>query len=163
MLHQVHPVGKAPRNVQLHLILGLVRPVPTLALRLPAHGLGDGVFPGQLGNIVPDAVFIQKVLGVEPSGRYLAAQPERDPGIDHRLPLEDIGVVLPRDGDIGEYLKIGLPADAGAGLAASIGLGFQSANIFAFFKMEVVALAVPQHLHIHVFRGILGGAGAKTV
>ena len=93
----------------------------------------------------------------------LIPQQEFHAGVDHRLPLEDIGVVLPRDGDIGEYLKIGLPADAGAGLAASIGLGFQSADIFAFFKMKVVALAVPQHLHIHVFRGILGGAGTQTI
>ena len=29
--------------------------------------------------------------------------------------------------------------------------------------MEVVALAVPQHLHIHVFRGILGGAGTQAI
>ena len=53
--------------------------------------------------------------------------------------------------------------DTGAGLAAGVGFGPQPTDVLAFFKMKIIAFAIPQHLYIHVFRRILRGAGTKAI
>ena len=163
VLHQVHPVGKAPGDVQLHLVFGLVRPVPALALRLPAHGPGDGVVPGQLGQIVPDAVFIQEVLGLEPPGGHLAAQPEGHPSVDHRLPLHHVLVIVQGDVDVGEHLQVRQPADGGAGFLPGQGGDLHLPHDLAPLEVELILIAVPADGNVHIAAGVLGGAGAQTV
>ena len=165
VLHQVHPVGKAPGDVQLHLVFGLVRPVPALALRLPAHGPGDGVVSGQLGQIVPDAVFIQEVLGLEPPGGHLIPQPEGHSGVDHRLPPHHVPVVVHGDIDIGKHVQVRQPADGGACTLSIAGLfaDLQLARDLAALKVQPVLLPVAPHGHVHIAGGVLGGAGTQAV
>ena len=78
-------------------------------------GPGDGVVPGQLGQIVPDAVFIQEVLGLEPPGDTSSRSRKVTPGVDHRLPLHHVLVIVQGDVDVGEHLQVRQPADGGAG------------------------------------------------
>ena len=163
MLDEVDPVGKAPCDVQLHLILRLVRPIPAPALRLPAHRLRQGILPCQLRQIVPDAVLIKEVLRLELSRRYLTPQAEGDSGVDHGLPPQHLPVVVRRDVDVGEHLQIRQPADGGAGMAA---LKLRHPHLpgdLALFKVQAVLLAVPADSDVHRAAGVLGGAGAQTV
>ena len=159
-----HLVGEAEGHGQLYLVLRLVRPVPALSLGLPEHRLGEGVLSGQLGDIVQNAVFILEIGGGKFVGGGLLPEAEGDPGVDHRLALEHVGVVVHRDADVGEHLQVGLPADGGAGLFAPVGgLLFQPAHVFPLLKVERIVEAVPPHIHVHIRAGILGGAGAQAV
>ena len=115
VLDDLDPVGEAEGHGELHLVVGLVGPVPALPLGLPEHRLGEAVLPGQLPDIVLDAVLVLEVGGLE-LAPHLVAEPEGDPGVDHRLALEDVQEVLHRDVDVGEDLQVGLPAELGAGL-----------------------------------------------
>ena len=83
MLDDRHLVGEAEGHGQLHLVLRLVRPVPALPLGLPEHRLGEGVLPGQLGDIVQDAVLILEIGGGKFVGGGLLPEAEGDPGV-HR-------------------------------------------------------------------------------
>ena len=58
VLDNLHRVGEAEGDGQLHLVLRLVLPVPALPLGLPKHRLGQGIFPSQFSDIVQDAVVI---------------------------------------------------------------------------------------------------------
>ena len=158
----IHPIGKAEGDPQLDTVILLIGTVPTGAFRCPVLHGGQGVLARQLLAVIPYAVLVAEGL-LGKGLALLVAQQEFHAGVDHRLPLQHIGVVGKRDSDIGEYRKVGLPTDTGAGLFAGVRLRLQPADVFALLKVQVVALAVPQHLHVHVFRGILGGAGAETV
>ena len=165
MLTHRHPIGEAQRHVELHLVLLLVRPVAALPFRRPAHRLGQRVVPGQLLDVVRDAVGIQELLRLELPGGYLVLQPERHPGVDHRLPLHHVPVVVQRHGDVGEHLQVGQPADgrARAFFAAGLVTDLQLAHDLAPLKVQPVLLAVPPHRHVHVPGGVLGGARAQPV
>ena len=39
----------------------------------------------------------------------------------------------------------------------------QAADVLSFFKVQIEFITVPQHLHVHIFGAVLGGAGAQTV
>ncbi len=39
----------------------------------------------------------------------------------------------------------------------------QPPDVLPLFKVEVILEAVPENLHVHVFRGVLGGAGTQAV
>ena len=82
-----HLIGEAEGDRQLHLVLRLVRPVPALPLGLPEHRLGEGLLPGQLGDIVQNAVLILKIGGGKFIRGGLLPKAEGDPGVDHRLAL----------------------------------------------------------------------------
>ena len=164
VLDDGHLVGEAEGDRQLHLVLRLVRPVPSLPLSLPEHRLGEGLLPGQLGDIVQNAVLILKIGAGEFSWGGLLPKAEGDPGVDHRLALEHVGVVVHRDVDIGKDLQVGLPADGGARLFSPVGgLLLQPADVLALLKVERVFEAVPPDGGVKVFAGVLGGAGAQAV
>ena len=165
MLHHADPVGEAQCHAQLHLVLRLVRPVASAALRLPVHRLGQRVVTGQLSDIIPDTVGVEEILRAELSRCRLVQQPEGHAGVDHRLPLHGIAVVIQRHVDVGEYLQIRQPVDPGAGLFLIGGqlLRLQAADVLALFKVERILLAAPPDRHIHIGGGILGGAGTKAV
>ena len=162
VLDNLHRVGEAEGDGELHLVLGLVRPVPAPPLGLPEHGQGEGVLPRQLLHIVLNAVFVLEVGGLE-LPPHLVAEAEGDPGVDHRLALEHVGVVLHGDIDVGKHIQIRLPAEAGAGLFAGVGLLFQAAHVLALLEVEGVLKAVPVDHRIKVRAGVLGGAGAQAV
>ena len=162
VLDDLHRVGEAKGDGELHLVLGLVRPVPAPPLGLPEHGQGEGVLPRQLLHIVLNAVFVLEVGGLE-LPPHLVAEAEGDPGVDHRLALEHVGVVLHGDVDVGKHVQIRLPAEAGAGLFAGVGLLFQAAHVLALLEVEGVLKAVPVDHRIKVRAGVLGGAGAQAV
>ena len=137
VLDDGHFIGEAEGDGQLHLVLRLIRPVPAPPLGLPKYRLGEGILSGQLGDIVQNPVFVLKLRGGKLAGGGLLLEAEGDTGVNHRLPLEYIGVVLHRDVNVGKDLQVGLPPDRGPRLFPPIrGLLFQAANIFSFFKME---------------------------
>ena len=165
VLHNGHPVGKAQRHTELYLILRLVRPVAAAALGLPVNRLGESVVPRQLGDIVPNAPGIEKLLGIEFAALRLVQQAEGNAGVDHRLTLHGIPVVVQRYGDIGKHIQIRQPADAGAGFLLVGGqlLHMKAADVLALLKVQGVFLAAAPHGDIHVRRGILGGTGTEAV
>lgn len=59
--------------------------------------------------------------------------------------------------------RSGRQRDAGAGLFEAGGFLFEATNILALLKVEIILKAVPINLHIHIFRGILGSAGAQAI
>ena len=162
ILGQCHLVGKAEGNVELHFIFGPVLPVAASALGGPALNRSDEFSAHQLGEVVGDAVLIEKLLLLK-GLPDLVSQDKMDAGIDHRLPPDRLAVVLQRHVDVGENVEVGAPADAGAGLPALGRLFFQAAHIFPMLKMQRVAIAVPENFDIHIFRGILGRAEAQAV
>ena len=162
VLDDVHRVGEAQRYADLYPVIVLVRPIPAGALGGEKHGGGEGGVACQLGHIVLDAVLVAE-FGLLKGGAGLIAQHEGDAGVDHGLPLEHVGIVFQRNGDVGEYLQIGLPAEFGAGLVAGGVLGVETADVFALFKVKRIFFAVPVDGGVKVFGGILGGAGTKAV
>ena len=164
VLHQGHPVGEAERYAQLHLILRLVLPVPAFSLGLPEYRLGEGVLPRQLGDIVQNAVFILKIGGGKLARGGLLLKAEGHPRVDHCLALHHVGVVVHRDVDVGKNLQVGLPAEGRARLLSPVGgLLFQTAHVFALFKVEGVFEAVPPDGGVEELAGVLGGAGAQAI
>ena len=147
---------------ELHLVVGLVRPVPAHPLPGPELDGGVGVLPGQLGHVVGDAVFIGKD-GLLKALLPLVLQPEDHPRVDHRLAVEDVGKKLYGDVGLGEDLQIGQPGDGGAGFLPVGGGDLHLPHQAALFKVEVVPLAVPADDHVHKPGGILGGAGPQAV
>jgi len=160
-----HTVGKAQRHAELHLVLRLVRPVAAPALRLPEHRLRQRVVPRQLPDIVGNAVCIQELLGVELAGGRLVPQPERDPGVHHRLPLHHILIVVQRHGDIRKHLQIRQPANGGAGpfLVGGQLRAFKLPHDLAPLKVEAVLLPLAVHRDVHIAGGVLGGTGTQAV
>ena len=163
VLDKVDAVGKAAGDVELDLVLGLVGAVTSAALGLPADGLGERVVPGQLADIVGDAVLIDEVLGLE-LPVCLIAQAERHARVHHGLPLERVAEVVDRDVDVGEHLQIRQPADARAGalLAALLAHAHLSDNLAAL-EVQAILLALAPDGHVHVARGVLRRAGAEAV
>ena len=155
-------VGEAEGHVQLNLVLRLVRPVAATALRRPDLHVGEGLLARQFPHIVGDAVFIDELLGVE-AAAVLRPENEHQALVDDSLPAQNIPEILNRHRDIGEHLQIWLPADDGAGVPLSVRLLLQAAHVLAPLEMQGVFIPVPAHLHVHVFGGILSGAGAQTV
>ena len=163
ILDDIHRVGKTEGDRQLYLIFRLVLPVPALALGLPEHRLGQGLFPRQLLDVVLDAVFVEEIGGLEPAGGGLVLEPEGDPGVDHSLALHHIGVIFRWDINVRKHVQVGLPVEGGAGLFPGVGLFLEPAHVLAFFKVEGVLEAVPADEGVKVLAGVLGGAGAQTV
>ena len=162
VLDDLHRVGEAEGHRQLHLVLGLVRPVAAPALGLPEHGLGEGILPGQLPHVVHDAVVVLEIGGLKPPA-HLVAEAEGHPGVDHRLALHHVQVEVHRDIDVGEHVQVGLPVEAGAGLFPVVGGLGQSAHVLALLKVEGVLKPVPVDDGVEVGGGVLGGAGAQAV
>ena len=163
VLDEVHPVGEAEGRGDLHLVLRPVLPVPSLPLPGDEVGLRQGRFPGDLRDVVGDAVLIPELRRLELPGRGLVLQPEEDARVHHCLLLQDVRVVLQRDVRLGEDLPVRPPADDRAGPPPGVGLGFQLPHHLALPEGEMVFLPVPEDRHVHVLRGVLGGAGAKPV
>ena len=156
MLHDGHPVGEAQRHAELHLILRLVGAIAATALGFPEHRLGEGVVPRQLGDVVLNAAGVEELLGVELARRRLVQQAEGDAGVDHRLTLHGVPVVVQRHGDIGEHVQIRQPMDAGAGFLLVGGqlLHLKAADVLALLKVGGVLLAAAPNGNVHVRRGV---------
>ena len=167
MLDHRRPVGEAEGGAQPDLVLVLVRPVPAPLLRLPEHRVREGPLPGQLPDIVGDAVVIEELRGLELPRPSLHPQPEGDPGVDHRLPPQNAGEVLRGDVDVRKDLQVRKPPGPGAGPPAGQGRFFQLLALFAgdlaLFEVELVLKAVPPDGHVHILGRVLGGAGAQAV
>ena len=161
-----HRRRKTKRAGQLDLVFRLIRAVAAAALALQKLHRSQRVFPRKFGHIVHNTILIEKLRGLKLVTR-LVFEHKFDMAVDYRLPLERVQIIVHRDIDIREHLKVGLPADRGAGLfavcrlfmKALLGAGF----VFALFKVQGVLKPVAHHGHVHVFRGILGRAGAEAV
>ena len=91
------------------------------------------------------------------------AQPEGHPGVDHRLPLHHVLVIVQGDVDVGEHLQVRQPADGGAGFLPGQGSHLHLAHDLAPLEVELILIAVPADGNVHIAAGVLGGAGAQTV
>ena len=163
VLDDLHRVGKAEGHRELYLIFGLVGAVPALPLGLPEDRLGEGVLPGELLDIVDDAVLVPEIFALEFVGPHLVAQAEGHPRVDHGLALEHVPIVVHGDVDIGKDLQVGKPPEAGARLFPGVGLLLQSPHILALLKVEGVLKSVPVDDGVEIPAGVLGGAGAQAV
>ena len=161
-----HLVGKAEGGGELDLIVGLVLPVPAPALGRDEAGRGKGPLPRDLGHIVGDAVFIAVIRGLKLAVLF-HLQPEGDPGVDHGLLVQNVTEIFLGNVDIREHFPVRPPADGGAGFFPVGRLRHQLLALFAaylaLFEVKLILLSVPPDGHVHVFRGVLGGAGAQTV
>ena len=162
VFQQIVLVGNAHGHIQLNPILRLVRPVAALAFRRPYLDIGHGVVTGQFTDIIRNAVPIQEFLRFK-APPFRQAEEKQQVGIDNGLAAQNIPEVICGDLDIGKHLDIRLKADDGTGILFGIRFLFQSTDVLAVFKVKGIPKPVPAHLHIHIFRGILGGAGAKPV
>ena len=150
VFQHIDAVGKAQGSGNLHLVIRHIRPVTSLAFCLPELGHGHGFSLGQLLHIVENAVFITEIRLLEAAVRHLGPQPEGNPGIDHRLTFEDIRIILRRNIDVRKHVQIGHPVEAGAGLLAVCLFGFQTADVFALFKVQGIFLSVPANHRIKI-------------
>ena len=159
--------GEAERAGQLDLVFRLVRAVAAAPLAFKELHRRQRRFACQLADIVHDAVLVQKFGGVEFAAAHLIFQHEFDVAVDDCLTLERIEVVIHRDVDVGENLKVGLPSDRRAGLSGVRRLfreAFLCAGpVFALFEVQAVLEPVAHDGDVHVFRGILRRAGTETV
>ena len=159
-------VGKAECRFHFHLVFRLVRPVPAPLLRLGVLHGGQGVFARQFFYIVHDAVLVYEFLLLKSAGLCLPPEDKTQAGIDHSLLFQHLFKVFLGDVGVGEHIQVQLEAVGGARLAF-IGLPDQVVLSFCHvlppLKMEGVLPAVPAGDHVHIFRGILGGAGAQAV
>ena len=150
----------------LHLVFGLVLPVPALALAGDEVGRGEGPLAGQLRHIVHDAVGIAEVPGLEAIAP-LQPQPEGDAGVHHGLAVEHVVKVFLGDADVREDLQVRPPVDGGAGLFPVRRLDLQLLALLALdlalFEAQTVLVPVPPDGDVHILGGVLGGAGAQTV
>ena len=161
LLH-IPAIGKAQRHIQLHFVFRLVCAVAPAPLRRPHLHTGQRIVARHLLHIVGDAVFIDKFLRIK-AAPVLRAQHKQQIGVDDRLPFQNILIIFQRHGNVGEHLQIRFPTDGGAGILFGVRLLVQPANVFALFKMQGIFIPVAAHLHIHIFRRILGSAGTKAV
>ena len=155
-------IREAERSVYFHFIIGLVRAIAALALRLPVLHAAEGVFPGEFLHIIGNTVFIEILVGIKALLR-LIPQYEAHPGIHDRLPLDRFLIILQRHVDIREDLQIWPPTDGGAGIFLLIRLLDELSCGLAMLKMYLIAPAVPVHLCVHILRGILRGAKPQAV
>ena len=163
VLGLVHPVGEGRRHVDLHVVEGHVLPVLHLFLALPELHRGQAVLARQFPGVVQNAVFVAEVGGLKLAGGGLVLQVEGDPGVDHRLALQHVLVVFQAYIDIGKHLQVRLPLDEGAGALFGVGLLVQAAHVLPPLEVEGIALPVPADVHVHVLRGVLGGAEPQAV
>ena len=131
--------------------------VPTPALGLPVYGHGKGIVPHQFLDILPDAAHVAVFLFLKGLA-HLVAEFEANPLVHHRLTTEHIPVVFHGDVDVREDLPVRLPAEAGTGFLPVGRAFFQTADVSALFKMQIVAEAVSADSGVEIFRGILGSA-----
>ena len=162
VLHNMRRRAEAEGAGEFDFIVGLVRPVPPGPLPGPELDGGVGVVPRQFRHVVGDAVFVGKD-GLGKALLPLVPEPEDDAGVHHRLAVEDVGEVLRGDVDLGKDLQVGQPGDGGARLFPVSGGHLHLPHQAAFFKVEVVPLAVPADGDVHKGGGVLGGAGAQAV
>ena len=121
---------------------------------------GQSLFAAQLRQIILDAVFIAIA---ESLTAFLIIQLEKQTCIHHRLLFKHILKICQRDMDICENIPIRPPGDL-----CTCGVFFrrflhQTAHIFPFFKVELIAHAIPIDDRIHKFRSILGGTSTQTI
>ena len=161
----VDRIREAEGHLGAQLVVVLVLAVAAAAFQRPEHRLGQRRAVCNLADIVGDAVFVDKFLGVKAAVRVFIVQDEFQPLVDDRLALERPLEKVARDGDVGEDVKVGPPADDGAALFAPLlqRMRFQLACGFALGKPDGMHLAAVIGADLHKFGGILRGAGAEAV
>ena len=162
ILQTLHGVGERERDVHLDLIVGLVGAVTARGgTGAEMHGR-QGLVPYQLVGVVGDAMLVQ-VLEFFGVAAGPVGKDQRNTVVDDGLTAEHILEGFRRDGDVGENLGVGLPADDRAGALALERLLLQAADVPALFEVEVIVEAVAVDVGGHPLTGILGGAQAQTV
>ena len=168
MLNALHLVGKAARAGELDLVFGLVLTVAAAALGFPEDGGRQGVLARDLGDIVDDAVFVDKVLRLKVAGEDFVFEAERDARVDDGLTAQRFDIVVGGNVDIGEHVEVGQPARARAGLFSAVGrLDLELVALFAHrlaaLKVQGVFVPIAPDGHVHIARGILRRARAEAV
>ena len=113
--------------------------------------------------MVQYAVFIAEIRLLELSGLSFVEKMEGHPGVYHRLALQHVHIIFSADIYICEHLQVRLPVEKGAGVLFLIWLLSKAPYVLAVLKVQGVFISVPAHLHVHIFRGVLGGAEAQAI
>ena len=156
-------VGKSQGNAQLHLIIRLILPVSALSLTAPVLDRGQRRFAGNFPDIVCNAIFIEELLLCKGAVCLFLPEHKQQVRVYNCLPPQCVTVVIIRHVNFRKDIQIRHPAGTGAGLLFPCRLFFQAANIFPFFKVQVVLIAVPNNFHIHIGRCKLGGTQTQAV
>ena len=156
----LHGVGEGECDVHLDLIVGLVSAVAAGRSTGAEMHRGQPLVPHQFVGVVGDAVFVE-VLELFGICAGFIGKDQRDAVVDNRLTAQHILEGFRRDGNVGEYLGVGLPADDRAGALALERLLLQAADVLAFFEVEVIMEAVAVNVGGHPLARVLGGAEAK--
>ena len=103
MLDGMRRRAEAEGTGELDFIVGLVRPVPAHPFAGPELDGGVGVFSGQLGHVVGDAVFVD-VGRLVKAALGLGLEAEGDAGVHDGLAVQDVFEILVGVGGLGEDL-----------------------------------------------------------
>ena len=163
VLDHVHLDREAERRGEPDLVLVLVRTVAPAALGGDEVRRAERLLPGDLPDIVEDAVFIEELLRLELALGHLVSEPEGDAGVHNRLAAQGLLIVLQRYVYVREDLQVGPPAYIRTGLLAVGGLALQLADDAALFKVQRVLLPVAADSDVHILARVLGGAAAQAV
>ena len=167
ILQQSSHIGKTEGCLDLYLVFRLVRPVSSPALGLIELHRGQGIVPGQLLYIVHNAVFVVKVLFLKLALLHLLTEVKTQSLIDHGLLFQHLLKIFSGDAGVGEHIQVQFETVGGTRLFWGTGLFQQFVRPFGHIlspaEMEGILPAIPAGDHIHIFRRILGGAGAQTV
>ncbi len=162
ILHRGVPVRERDRSADFHVVLGFVRPVAGLLLRMPELHGGQGVVPGDFLRVVDDPFAVQELRDLK-ARLGLVAERKAEARVHNRLPPQGVKIIFGRDVDIRKHLQVGLPVDSGPRVFAGIRLFFQAAAVFPVLKMEPVAHPVAADIDVHILRRVLRGAQAEAV
>ncbi len=156
-------VGERHRNIELHLVFGLVLAVAAFSVGRPVLDRGESLVADYLSNVVGDAVFVDELLLIEFAVFVLGAENKEYIRINDSLTLEDVAEILVRNVNIGEHVKVGTPARLSACLLAFGRLLCETAHILAFLKVERISESVTDYLNVHEFRSELSRTKTETV
>ena len=166
ILGQADLIGKAERRGQLDLVFVLILPVASAPLGAYKIRRGKRLITGNFIYIVDNAVFI-KIIGNVEFIAVLVAEAEGHARVHDSLTVQDIAEILLGNVYIGKHLKVGLPADGGAGLFAVCRAYGELLSLppdhLAFFEVQLVFIPVAPDRNVHVLRRILRCTGAETV
>ena len=161
VLRLVVAVGKGNGNIDFCLILGLVRTVAHLALRLPELYARQRIFTGKLLRMVDNPFFIAKFRCLKACRRFIA-EDKTDAFIDNGLALDHIHIIFYRYLNIRKNLHIGLPANFCAGFSLT-GFLVKAAGILAALKVKRIPGIARADIDIHVLRSVLRCTKAEAI
>ena len=160
ILEDIDFIIEAERHLALDLIFRLVRSIFTSSHAVKRCRRRKALLTAELGDISFDTGRIAESILFT---ALLILEKEGDAAVYDRLALQDLKEGIERDVDIRKYLSVRLPLLDRTGTLKSCRLLEKSADILAFFEVEVILKAVTEDRNIEILGGILRRAGTETI